>query len=256
MWTADALASEAVAYAGEIWRVVESQARKSTLRIADNLLEQQILEEEIETVKPILPKGVDHLDPLLRTPFRYAPYPDGSRFRRAGQPEGVYYASEAVETAIAEQAFLSVLLVTESPGMILPSRPVEYSAFAVDVDADLVVDLTKPPLVKDAEVWTHPSDYRPCQDMADHAREGGVQAIRYQSARDPHARANIAVLTWKVFASPQPKTFQTWHIFLRRTGVDVMREFPRTTMAFGAAAFANDPRVAHYFGSPLSPNSN
>jgi len=105
MWTPGALASNTFAYAHDIWRVVETQFRAATMRITDTLAEQAALERVLERTKPPLPPECIGLDFLLAAPFRYAPYPTGSRFRRADQPEGAFYASEVVETAIAETAF-------------------------------------------------------------------------------------------------------------------------------------------------------
>jgi hypothetical protein len=85
---------------------VEAQHQISTLKIVDTLEEQALLETLLEESKPVLPPECKGLDYLLATPFRYgAIYPHGSRFRRAGRTLGVYYASEAVETAISEMAF-------------------------------------------------------------------------------------------------------------------------------------------------------
>jgi hypothetical protein len=89
MWTPPALASEARAWAGDLWRVVESQSRVATLKLVDTLDEQAILEAELEGSKPLIPASCVHLDTLLATPFRYAPYrvakPGG-----AGQSKGSF----------------------------------------------------------------------------------------------------------------------------------------------------------------------
>jgi hypothetical protein len=131
MWTPDALSSEARPYRADVWRVVEAQSRASTMRLTDSLEEQRLLEELIDQVKPAVPPACQRLHYLLSTPFRYAPYPHGSRFRRARQADGVYYAAESVETAIAELAFFKLLFFVESPATKLPSRPTEHTAFSV-----------------------------------------------------------------------------------------------------------------------------
>ena len=63
------------------------------------------------------------LDYLLATPFRYAPYPHGSRFRRARQRQGCFYGSERVETAVAEAAFYYLTFFLASPGTPVPRNP-------------------------------------------------------------------------------------------------------------------------------------
>ena len=103
-WTPDALSSNAINLNGEGWRFVEAQHLVSTLKLVDSLQEQAVLEALIEEVKPPLPEDGRDLHYLLSTPFRYgAPYPIGSRFRRAGRTEGVFYASEGIGTAAADR---------------------------------------------------------------------------------------------------------------------------------------------------------
>ncbi len=93
------------------WRLVEAQHVVATMKLTDTLDEQEILEDLIEASKPPMPAECRSLDYLLSAPFRYRPYPHGSRFRRANQVEGVYYAAEAVETAVAEVAFYRLLVL-------------------------------------------------------------------------------------------------------------------------------------------------
>src|SRR3954447_25812704 len=101
MWTPDALRSEARAWSGDVWRAVESQAKASTMRLTETLAEQELLAKILERSKPPIPPECQGLHYLLFTPFRYAAT-FGSRFRYPGQREGVFYAAETVETAIAE----------------------------------------------------------------------------------------------------------------------------------------------------------
>jgi hypothetical protein len=219
MWTPAALASEARSYAGPVWRVVEDQHRAATMRLTDSLREQKILENLLQESKPVLPEACAHLHALLAAPFRYRPYPEGSRFRRADQEDGVFYASEHLETAVAEAAFLLILFFAESPGTTLPDRATGRTAFRTAVAAELAIDLTKPPLSRDQVTWTDPADYAPCQQLADAARAGGIEAIRYQSVRDPDRRANIALLDCAAFAADQPEARQSWRFQIGRGGV-------------------------------------
>src|SRR5918993_3872068 len=99
-WTPAALSSEARPLSGTCWRLVEAQHRVSTLKLFDTVEEQSVLEDLIQDTKPVLPAECAHLHYLLATPFRYgAAYPAGSRFRRAGLTEGVFYAAEEPHTA-------------------------------------------------------------------------------------------------------------------------------------------------------------
>src|SRR5471032_1069901 len=120
-WTPAALSSEARALSGTCWRLVEAQHRVSTLKLVDTVEEQALLEGLIQETKPALPPECAHLHYLLSTPFRYgAVRPAGSRFRRAGLSEGVFYAAEEPHTAVAEIVFWRLLFFAESPGTPWP----------------------------------------------------------------------------------------------------------------------------------------
>src|ERR1700730_13620145 len=119
-WTRAALSSSARPLSGICWRVVEAQHHVSTLKLVDTLDEQQQLEALIEDTKPPVPPECRHLHYLLSTPFRYgAPYPTGSRFRRAGISEGVFHAAEALESAAAEMTFHRLLFFRGIAGYAL-----------------------------------------------------------------------------------------------------------------------------------------
>lgn len=244
-WTPAALSSEARAYAGAVWRLVEAQHRVSTLKLVDTLDEQALLEELLEESKPVLPPECAGLDYLLATPFRYgAVYPHGSRFRRAGRTAGVFYAAEAVTTALAEMAFYRLLFYAESPATPFPANAADFTAFSAAVETEAALDLTRPPLDRDSASWTHLTDYAACQALAEAARTAGVAAIRYASVRDPGQGANLAVLVPAAFAAPRPLERQTWRIRLSAFGVQAICEFPPARLQFGPADFAADPRLA------------
>ena len=245
IWTPAALSSEARPYEGICWRLVEAQHIVSTLKLTDTLEEQEILERLLEDSKPLIPAECRHLDYLLATPFRYgAVYPEGSRFRRAGRTEGVFYASEAEETAVAELAFYRLLFFDESPATPWPGGASEFTSFSVGLSTMRSLDLTAPPLDADHEAWTRPHDYAATQALADAARGCAAGLVRYRSVRDPRGRCNVAVLTCAAFARPQPLERRTWRIKLAATGVRAICEFPVQRLAFSREAFAADARLA------------
>jgi len=243
IWTQDALRSEARPYAGSAWRFVEAQHRVSTLKLVDNLAEQATLEEILEATKPPLPEECRALDYLLATPFRYRPYPAGSRFRRPGLTPGVWYGAEAPETAAAEMVFYRFLFYAESPETPFPDDAAEYTAFSAEVATPVALDLTVGGLDVDRQVWTHLTDYAPCQALAEDARAIDAGIIRYLSVRDPAGGANLAVLTCHAFASPQPVERQTWRIRIGPTGAQALREHPSLGLEFPTDSFAPDPRL-------------
>lgn len=229
---------------GLIWRVAEDQGRPATMALVDTLDEQARLEALLEGSKPAMPKACAHLHYLLATPFRYPPSRHGSRFRPPFAPFGCYYAAEEIETAVIETLFWRLLLLADAPGLPLPARPLERIGFAALVATDALLDLTLPPLRARRDTWTHPTDYAPCQALASEAQGAGIQALRYESARDPAARANIALLDCAAFAAPAPRHRQSWHLFLRPHAAQAWCEHPRTGIEIPLAHFARDPRIA------------
>lgn len=240
----DALPSDAAPWSAEIWRLVEGQHRVVTLSLTESLDDQALLEQEIEAVKPPLPPECAGLHPLLAAPFRYAPYPWGSRFRRAHQRNGTFYAAEAVTTAVAEMAFYRFLFLAESPHTRLPQGPAEYSAFSVWCSTAFCVDLTIGRLASYAHIWREKEDYSLCQAFADSARASGHEAIRYESVRDPEqAGRNMTLLTPRALSSREPLNFQTWHLFVRRGLIQAWCEWPKVQREYRLDDFAGDSRL-------------
>jgi len=224
--------------------VVEAQSKVSTMKLTDTLEEQAALEALIEETKLRVPDECKHLGYLLLAPFRYSPHPFDSRFRRAGSMEGVFYAAESDETAVAEAVFHRLLFYAESPATPWPANPGEYTAFAVELATGRAIDLTCPPFVVERASWTHLTNYTACLDIADMMRAAELQIIRYESVRDPLARANVALLTCRAFSENDLVDRQAWHFHFGSRGVRAMREAPAGTLPFDRTAFAADPRMA------------
>ena len=224
---------------------MEAQHVVSTLKLVDTLDEQALLERLLDDAKPPLPAECRHLHYLLSTPFRYgAPYPRGSRFRRAGLTPGVFYASQTAATAVAEMAFARLLFFAESPGTPWPVNASEHTVFSVRFRTSKGLDLTAAPFDRNSVQWTHLTDYSACQELADAARAGGVQALRYTSARDPGGGRNVALLTCAAFTSRAPIDRQTWRLHLDAAGARALCDFPEQRLAFERAVFSKDPRIA------------
>ncbi len=196
-------------YRATVWRMVEAQHRISTNRLAADAADQALLEQLVEEAKPVLPPAARGLHYLLATPFRYG-HRKASRFRRAGERPGIFYASEYVATAVAETAYWRLLFFSRSPGFAPPTNVVEHSAFTVPVRTARLIDLTEAPFDARRAAWTDPDDYAACQALAGRARAIEAQAIRYASARDPEGRANVALLDPAGFAARAPRIVQTW----------------------------------------------
>jgi len=217
--------------------MVEAQHRISTNRLADGPEEQTLLERLVEDVKPTMPPRARGLDYLLATPFRYW-HARESRFRRAGERPGIFYASEKCRTAVAETAYWRLLFFSRSPGMALPAGTMEHSAFTIPIRVDRLLDLTAQPYSTAASIWSHPTDYGPCQRFADAARAIGGQALRYWSARDPVRGANIALFDPAGFAASAPRIRQSWHFRFDRGVLTAFAAFPsRDRFSFTFADF-------------------
>jgi hypothetical protein len=214
------------------------------MKVVDTLAEQARLEELLELSKPVVPPECRHLHYLLFTPFRYgAPYPRGSRFRRAGLTPGVFYASHTVATAVAEMAFYRLLFFADSPATPWPVNAIEHTVFQARYRASRGLDLMAAPFDRDRARWTHPTDYAACQQLADDARTAGVDVIRYASARDPGG-VNIALLTCAAFSVTAPTERETWRLHLDSRGARAVCAHPERRLEFDRDAFAADPRIA------------
>lgn len=243
-WTPAALSSERRRLSGICWRVVEAQHRVSTMKLVDTLDEQSVLESLVEEAKPPVPPECRHLHYLLATPFRYgAPYPAGSRFRRAGMTPGVFYASKTSSTAIAEMTFHRLLFFADSPHTPWPKDSGDLTAFSVRLQTLAAIDLTRPPFDVDRARWTHRTDYAACQALAEMARHADVDVLRYSSARDADG-INVALLACRAFEGREPIERQTWRVNLNAHGARAVCEFPELRLEFPREAFAADPHIA------------
>ena len=212
-------------YRGKVWRLVEAQHRISTNRIATSTADQAILEALVDEVKPTMPAAARGLHYLLATPFRYG-HSKASRFRRAGERPGIFYAAEHVATAVAETAYWRLLFFSRSPGFVPPTSVVEHSAFTAPVAVDRALDLTVAPLDAQSVQWMNPDDYAACQNFSTNARGIDAQAIRYASVRDPEHHANVALFDPTAFTAPTPVIEQTWHFRYEAGQITAFAAFP------------------------------
>jgi hypothetical protein len=245
IWTPEGLSSNARPLSGRAWRAVEAQHQVSTAKLTDSLADQHRLEEIIEITKPVIPLECRHLNFLLSTPFRYgAPYPKGSRFRRAGLTLGVFYSSELAKTAMIEIAFWRLLFFAESPQTPWPKNPPEFTAFAVEFATEQAIDLSTHPFDAHRTVWRHPTDYESCQSFAEAARAQGVEVIKYESARTQNRAINFALLVCSVFQKAEEVDRQTWRIHFSASGIRLFGEMPKESIDLPRGIFT-DPRTAN-----------
>ena len=158
--------------------------------------------------------------------------------------EGVFYASETPQTAVAEMTFYRLLFFAESPDTPWPANPAEYTAFSVEYGTKKAIDLTKGKYAAGRAKWMHVTDYTTCQSLAETARSAKIEVIRYASVRDPGHGMNVALLNCRCFRSPKPLDQQTWRIRLSAAGAQAIREAPKFGITFDRKGFAADPRIA------------
>jgi hypothetical protein len=242
-WTADALKSNFKSLKGSCWRLVEAQHRISTLKLVDTREEQERLEDILEETKPPFPPELKSHHFLLFTPFRYEPYVLGSRFCRHGQKQGVFYASENIETAMAETAFYRFLFFKESPDTPIPDNASEYTAFTVKYETDKAVDLTVESLVRNNSEWTMKDNYKPCQFLADEARKVSAEIIHSFSVRCAKKGKNISLISWRAFRSREPERTQTWKMSIKSKEIVAICDFPQQSVSFSRTEFEADPRI-------------
>ena len=219
-WTRRAVGSEALRARRRLWRAVEAQHIVSTLRLVANAEEQLVLERLLDRSKPPLPSEASDLHYLLSTPFRYSS-PIGSRFR-APADSGIWYGAEAQRTALAELGFWRWRFLLDSAALE-SIGPSPQTVFRAGIDGRLV-DLTRSPFKRSRADWTHPNDYAPTQELARVARQAAIDAIRYESVRDPEHGAAVAVLRPSCFKPRKPLEQHTWFLTVRRAAVIWQRE--------------------------------
>lgn len=230
-WTPRAVGSEALRGRRRLWRAVEAQHIASTLRLVANVGEQHVLERLLDQSKPPPAPRTSGLHYLLSTPFRYSS-PVGSRFR-APADAGIWYGAEAQRTACAELGFWRWRFLSDSAALE-SLGPSPQTVFQAGIDARLV-DLTRSPFKKSRAEWTHPEDYGATQGFARVARLAAIDAIRYESVRDPQRGAAAAVLEPSCFTPRKPLEQHTWLLTVRRETVIWQRE--AKTFEFDASAW-------------------
>lgn len=226
----------------ECWRFVEDQNTSSTMKLVDSAEEQRILEELLDMSKPPVPAPCRHLHYLYFTPFRY-PAREATRFRRRGEPRGVYYAAETLETAAAEVAFYRVLFFLESPDTAPPKSPFELTAFSAVVSSAACLDVTQQFDAPTRAALSDPVAYAPCHRLVDELRDAGGQIIRFPSVRH-HGGTNLAVLSCAAFREPAPRTREGWWFSIRPDRIFASKRFGGGSFDFPFEGFANDPRIA------------
>ena len=206
-WHAEWLASIGTQHR-DLWRAVEAQHRVATMRLADSLDEQHLLEQLLEDSKPTLPVEAEGAPYLLSTPFRYVSQ-WSSRFRRPGEG-GAWYGADEPETVAAEIAHWRWKFFMDSEGLKDTQLVVELTFFQAHF-CGLELDQTEPPWNAHRANWRDPENYAHCHALATHARSliPPTGAIRYESARREYGACQV-VFDVQTLSMPNACLQQTW----------------------------------------------
>lgn len=232
-----ALRSEARSWQGSGWRAVEAQHKNATIALAmGNEVDQAVLEDIIDAVKPALPQEAANLHFLLSTPFRYLPPPpSGSRFRGRFDP-AVFYGSEDVRTACAEAGYWRLRFWMDSEALAVKSTSMQMTLFEFHGATRAILDLTLTPFKTHRKEWIHSSDYRKTQEIAAQARAEGIEMIRSESVRNSPDGRCLTILSPAVFkavAEPFRHQMLTWNLYIQPPNLVVwQREFDGDAFRF------------------------
>ncbi|MCU7904331.1 MAG: RES family NAD+ phosphorylase [Candidatus Thiodiazotropha sp. (ex Epidulcina cf. delphinae)] len=210
IWTACKDAAKPGPLSGQVIRVVESLEQIATYTLVDDLQEQALLEEMLETGKPPTPPEAAGLHYLLSTPFRYPPLRYGSRFGSYPEPS-LFYGSTILSSALAETAYYRFIFwsgMQESP----PSGRLttELTVFSAAYGISRGVCLQALPFSRFEVRLTNPKSYTDTQQLGAGLRKAGIEGFEYRSVRDPDGGINLGFFTAKAFSRPMPLWQQTW----------------------------------------------
>ncbi len=205
------------------WRIVESQEITSTRKLVDSLEEQIILEDMLESSKPIISNEHLSFHPLLYTPFRYPPLKHGSRFSKKTEP-ALWYGSLNIDTAMAEKAYyqFNFIRACEADFDIVQ---IPLTVFSTRINTNKGIKLTETPFSDYTNIISSPASYDVSQQLGNAMRETNVLAFTYKSARHTNNGVNIGLFSINAFLRKQPEasSFQTWQCMVSGNSVEFIR---------------------------------
>jgi len=223
--------------AGELLRLVESQEQVATSTLVDDLAEQALLEDLLDSTKPAPRPGTRGLHYLLATPFRYPPLRHGSRFGGRFEP-GIFYGARVLGTVLAEAAYYRFVFWTAMAAPPPSGRLfTQHALFRARYRGERGARLADPACLAHADTLAHPSDYGPTQALGRALREAGVDAFEFPSARDPARGLNIALFEPSALVSRRPLGLQPWLCETRAARVSFSADGGRALCGFAIEQF-------------------
>jgi hypothetical protein len=226
----------------EVTRVVEGQSYIATRQLVDSNEEQEVLEQLLDSSKPPYPEvqGIDTLDYLLKTPFRYPPLPYGSRFGSQNEP-GIFYASLELATALGEAAYYRFQFLLDSEAQLRPSV-MQHTSFVVMVNSRAGLDLTQGIWKKVRNKISNPADHLFSQEIGTKARDNGIEVILYHSARVKNGH-NVAVLVLEALVGKKISHRQHWNAYVDESTITFSRNEGEEVFVFERASIIEPARL-------------
>lgn len=242
LWQTCRLETATKRIGGELYRLVESQEQVATMKLADSLEAQSLLEEMLEATKPPARPGCEGMHYLLHSPFRYPPLRHGSRFGTRQEP-ALFYGALTPATVLAEAAYYRLIFWH---GMeTLPSKPIrsEHTLFSARYAAARGLQLQHEPCDEHRAVLASPKDYSATQALGRAMRDGGIEAFEFPSARCPEGGNNVALYTPTAFVARRPREMQQWLCETGAEGVTFSHAHNRALHRFSIETFMVDGKL-------------
>ena len=139
------------------------------------------------------------------------------------------------------------LLFLEGTDAELAPLSAELTAYQVPLRTQRGVDLTAAPFARHRSLLASKTSYSATQPLGTAMRSAGVEAFRYQSARDSAGGVNVGIFGPAAFAARRPRGLQTWRSIATRDHVEFSRRdyFQRGRFRYERAEFLVDGELPH-----------
>jgi len=216
-------------YENEVYRIVEGQYFIATRKLVDSDDEHDILEEIIDQSKPavVTHNSRGKLHYLLYTPFRYPPLRSGGRFHTRIE-QSIFYASEKLETAMAEVSYGRLAFLHHSEAKFQPMQ-VPYTHFVTKVQSNYALLLNRQPFSNHIDSISNPQSYTASQTLGQAMRQRNTELFTYSSARHKNG-INVGLFSPEPFCSNSPiaNKDRQWSVFISKNTIEFAR--PKLTM--------------------------
>ncbi len=228
----------------KLYRMVENQEEIATTLITANSDEQTILEDLLEQNKPVQSEPVSQRHYLIKTPFRYPPLRQGSRFGAHWEPS-LFYGATKKQTVLAEAAFYRFLFLAdiENPDALTKHNlQSSHSVFYISAHSEKSIQLTQPPFLAHKNEISAADSFIVSQQLGKDMREAGVELFSFYSARLPGA-INGAAFVHSAIKSNHPKEIEHWQCLTQSQRVVFHNAESKNMQEFTFDQFCQDGKL-------------